>query len=259
MRVGDSICLIVPCASLRTDPADSSETCTEALGGEFASIQAIGQRDWIQVQLKADGYRGWTDRKQWKLDEPLKEEPKGVVKPFLLQAPASPWLRADGAALHLPAGAVVSLNADDTTWSFAGVDVRPLFPLDDIFQVHPNPLQAVQAFAGAPYRWGGRCAWGIDCSGLIQVAFMLCGHQLPRDASEQASIGESVEWSERKTGDLVFFQNDKGHIVHVGMLQTPDLIIHAAGEVRLDELREEGIWRNEKYTHVMSHLRRMAI
>ena len=42
-----------------------------------------------------------------KLDEPLKEEPKGVVKPFLLQAPASPWLRADGAALQLPAGAVV--------------------------------------------------------------------------------------------------------------------------------------------------------
>ena len=74
---------------------------------------------------------------------------------------------------------------------------------------------------------------------------------------QQAQEGERVHWHERKRGDLAFFKNDIGHIVHVGILKGPAQIVHAAGEVRLDRLEETGIWSGEQMTHVMAHICRI--
>jgi hypothetical protein len=252
---GDLIALIVPCAPLRSTPADASEMCSEALAGETANVLEIGEKDWILIELIADGYRGWSDQKQWSL---MAERRAGeeMLKPFLIQAPTSPWLRKNGSIVQLPAGSIVHLDAA-SKWSFSGIDVEPLFSMEEIFKVHADPFDAANSFLGAPYRWGGRCVWGIDCSGLIQLAFMLCGERLQRDASQQAQEGERVHWDERKRGDLAFFKNDIGHIVHVGILKGPAHIVHAAGEVRLDRLEETGIWSGEQMTHVLAHICRI--
>ena len=253
--VGDLITLVVPCSPLRTTAADSAEMCSEALAGQSAMVLEIGEKDWIRIELIADGYRGWSDQKQWSVMAEHGASDK-TLKPFLIQAPTSPWLRDNGAIVHLPAGSIVHLDAD-SKWSFSGIDVEPLFSMEEMFHVHTDPMDAASSFLGAPYRWGGRCVWGIDCSGLVQLAFMLCGKRLKRDASLQAEEGKRVPWDERKRGDLAFFKNDVGHIVHVGILKSPTQIVHAAGEVRLDQLERTGIWNGKQMTHTMAHICRV--
>lgn len=252
---GDFITLAVPCAPMRSDASDAAEMVSEALAGEAAIVKEVGEKDWIRIELAGDGYQGWSDRKQWKLDD-VRASNDSALKPFLLQAPTSPWLCPNGAVIQLPAGSIVHLNAS-SKWSCAGVEMEPLFSMDEMFQVHSDPLDAANSFLGAPYRWGGRCVWGMDCSGLMQLAYLLCGQRLPRDASQQAKEGEQIDWNERSPGDLAFFQNDAGRIVHVGILISREAILHAAGEVRLDQLKETGIWSGNQETHAMAFIRRV--
>lgn len=242
----DIIQLIVPIAPLRTEANDRAEMCTQVLCGELAVVLELGEQDWIRIRLVADGYEGWTDGKQW----------SNTLSPsdqFVLQRPLSSWEREDGAVVQLPAGGRVAKQGDTWVWN-KGLMV-PLHPMNELFEAPGGPLDAVIRFMGAPYLWGGKSALGIDCSGLIQVAFDLAGTSLPRDASQQVHAGELVTWEAREQGHVAFFHNQKGSIVHVGILSSRDSIIHAAGEVRLDDLNERGIWRGNRQTHQLHSIR----
>lgn len=103
-----------------------------------------------------------------------------------------------------------------------------------------------------PYLWGGRTQWGIDCSGFVQLVYRLSGLLMPRDASEQAKHGNTMSFiSEAKPGDLAFFDNEDGNIIHVGIVYSPSEIIHASKKVRIDKIDHNGIYNDElkKYTH----------
>jgi cell wall-associated NlpC family hydrolase len=100
--------------------------------------------------------------------------------------------------------------------------------------------------------WGGRTPLGIDCSGFTQVVFKICGIRIPRDSSEQVKLGTSVDFvNEAKPGDLAFFDNHEGSIVHTGIILDGGRIIHASGKVRIDFIDHAGINHMDtgKYTH----------
>jgi hypothetical protein len=91
-------------------------------------------------------------------------------------------------------------------------------------------LEVARAWVGTPYVWGGLTEHGIDCSGLVHLAFRLAGQTLPRDASDQALVTALVEPGQERPGDLYFFSDKPGRITHVGFVTGPDRMLHACGD-----------------------------
>lgn len=86
-----------------------------------------------------------------------------------------------------------------------------------------------EQFLKIPYLWGGVSSYGFDCSGLIHLLYRAHGLIIPRDASNQALIGQTIPWSKRRRGDLLFFADTKGHgaIHHVAMYYGDNKILHS--------------------------------
>lgn len=106
--------------------------------------------------------------------------------------------------------------------------------------------QTALGYLDVPYLWGGKSKCGIDCSGFSQQVFKSFGIKLPRDAYQQAEMGEVVGFLlEAQCGDLAFFDNEEGRITHVGIMLNTDEIIHASGKVRIDKIDNQGIVHSE--------------
>jgi Cell wall-associated hydrolases (invasion-associated proteins) len=100
-----------------------------------------------------------------------------------------------------------------------------------------------------------------DCSGFVQVVYRLHGINLPRNARQQILLGEPVaDFADVRPGDLAFFEKTLGHVTHVGIVYTPNQILHCSGNVHIDKLTEEGIWSDSLkcYTHPRPILRRFS-
>ena len=85
-------------------------------------------------------------------------------------------------------------------------------------------LDTARRFLGLRYLWGGTSAWGLDCSGLVHLAFRVHGVLLPRDASDQAAHEprlEPVPLEAVRAGDLYFFAEPGGRVTHVGFATGP--------------------------------------
>lgn len=100
--------------------------------------------------------------------------------------------------------------------------------------------------------------FAVDCSGFTQLVYKVHGIKIPRDASQQAEVGEALTFvEETQPGDMAFFENAEGKIIHVGIMLENQKIIHASGKVRIDTLDSTGIFNKEmnKHTHKLRVLR----
>lgn len=135
--------------------------------------------------------------------------------------------------------------------------------INDTHSPKPFDETSIRALAmeykDVPYLWGGKSRSGIDCSGFCQQVFKQFGIKLPRDAYQQAEMGEVVGFLlEAQTGDLAFFDNEEGRITHVGIMLGPEEIIHASGKVRIDKIDNQGIINSDtgQRTHKLRIIKR---
>ena len=253
------ICLL-PAVPLRREPNDRSEMLTQLLFGETARIFERNQK-WLSVETDLDQYPGWIDAKQLEIVSESEYERILGSPVWLTQELLSP-LEAVGqgkmavpACSSLPGWQNGSFSIGERTFRYDG-NVRR-FSEGTGGQLIEDSLR----FLHASYLWGGRTALGMDCSGFVQNVFRLNGINLPRDAHQQATLGKQVSFlSEAVPGDLAFFDNPEGAIVHVGILMDSQTIIHASGRVRIDTLDHHGIFNAEMkaYSHQLRLIRRMV-
>lgn len=243
---------IVP---LRFEPSDRSELVTQVLFGETFTILEQKEK-WSKICLTTDGYEGWIDNKQL---TPITENQYQKIQQKAKFYCADLIDYVTGNNTLLP----VSLGSDLTFLEFTDVNTQQLiFDGNIITGVQPksNLLQTAFLYLNAPYLWGGKTPFGIDCSGFTQMVYRLNGYSIPRDASQQAKIGEPLSFiEESEAGDLAFFDNEEGQIIHVGIIMENNYIIHAHGKVRIDRLDHLGILNIDtgRHTHKLRVIKKI--
>jgi cell wall-associated NlpC family hydrolase len=230
-------------APVRNEPRHGAEMVTELLFGERVEILEINDKDWAKIRVEWDGYIGWC--KYGQLCVVTYKEYKKQAK-YLVGNHTSKFIINDseqhvplGADLYGMKGGKIHLYQKTAKYKGKKSTIKALsFNCDDL-------KEAAMKYLNAPYLWGGRTIAGIDCSGLVQMAFKLCGTRISRDASMQAEEGTTVDFLQNaKCGDLAFFDNEVGKITHVGILLDNATIIHAtdtSGRVVIDKIDQGGI------------------
>lgn len=255
MQFGICNLSIVP---LRSEPSDKSELVSQLLFGEHFKV--LEQRSkWSRIRNSFDSYEGWIDNKQY-LE--ITDEYYNILEDSTnyLAGELIDFISDDkGGLTPIPIGSNLPFFTD-----------HKLSILNDSFSYDGTVLSGVQdknqlintafTYLNTPYLWGGKTPFGIDCSGFTQMVYKLCGHQLLRDASQQATQGEVLSFiEESEPGDLAFFDNNEGAIVHVGIIMKDNYIIHAHGKVRIDRLDHSGIYNadTKRHTHKLRVIKKI--
>lgn len=249
MRYGICHLSVVPC---RLEPSDKSEMVTQLLFGEVLKIYEEKRVGWRKIKTAFDEYDCWIDEKQFieineteferlntspipvcgEMANIIKNEDNNSLTPILLGS-------------SLPNFKSKKIRFNEFIFQFDGqvIDTSQEQPKDNI-------VVNAMMYLNSPYLWGGRSPFGIDCSGFTQVIYKLNGFKLPRDASQQSEIGDTLSFiEESESGDLAFFDNEEGNIIHVGIMLENNRIIHASGKVRIDKIDHQGIFNTESNTY----------
>jgi hypothetical protein len=211
-----------PLAPMHEKPNPASVQTSQRLSGHEVDLLK-NEGDWFLAR-GTDAFEGWMHR--------------AVLSP----APAS-GARRSSQIIRVSIGCVVSsatgqrrllplgarLSPDDIVKAGEVVE-QPQLPVKFPRTALAITRSAKMYFEGTPYIWGGITPWGADCSGFVQTIFALHGAQLPRNASQQAEIGDAVESMEKmEAGDLAFFSDTgDGAVTHVGIALGENRMVHVS-------------------------------
>lgn len=180
-----------------------------------------GEEGYSYCQSQFDNYVGWV------ADSALMSGPYEAthwVKGFCSHIYRESDIKAP-TTYQLSMGARLKVAKIIDKWAilanYAGaVPIDHCAPLSDPAK---DPVSMATHFLGVPYLWGGNCAWGIDCSGLVQTALDACGSPCPRDSDMQfEQLGQPIDPTDTlQRGDLIFWRG------HVGMMTDPETLVHA--------------------------------
>ncbi len=244
---------------IRAEASDKSEMVSQLLFGDHFTILDESEK-WLFIQNAADEYQGWMDKKQFaeisdqefnQLDNPLA---------FVCYDLLNPIQDSNKSIHHIPIGSTLP-NFDGNSFTLG---TQKFLFLGRCLQMGQTPIENIEnianRFINTPYLWGGKSPLGIDCSGFTQLVYKILGKKLKRDARQQVEQGQLIDFlEESKSGDLAFFDNEDGDIIHVGILLDNERIMHASGKVRVDKMDHQGIFNKEtkRYSHKLRIIKRV--
>lgn len=243
------VAAIVPVCPLRSEPSHRAEMVSQILFGESASVLEISG-DFSKIKMDFDGYEGWVQSTQLTAAD--------TNFPLLGYAVENGYLKFKDQPMFISAGTPVLQSAAIGRFP---VDYSAILFKKNIPFTGKSIQKLANPYINASYLWGGRSAFGVDCSGFAQQIFKFFDVDLPRDAYQQALVGDAVDFLEEVvSGDLAFFDNEEGRIVHVGILLDKAHVLHSSGKVRMDKIDAQGIVNVDTgmRTHSLRIIKRIA-
>lgn len=241
---------------LRSGPSHKNEMLSQILFGErYTQTEISGT--WMKIETEFDSYSGWIDMHHLQHISDNSDSKGNVLNRSLL------CYRNDSTKMVLEAGCeifnpdfkeyrfTIGNNIYTTSHEFSGSYISADESITD----------TAMKFINSPYLWGGRVPSGLDCSGFTQLVYKIHDIAIPRDSRQQSEEGKQIDFiNDAEPGDLVFFDNERRIISHVGMILSQGLVIHASGRVRIDSIDHQGIFKKEinGYSHKLRMIRRIV-
>lgn len=243
--------------SVYTEPNENSVVCSELLFGE--SIKVLERRSlWSRIRLQEDKTEGWIPNIQYtEIDEDTYKTLSAETPVYCAQSVGV--CHKGDSALPILIGSRLPMYADgkfmigEDEYLFEGYIATGKKSKNDVVRV-------AKGFLNAPYKNGGRSFFGVDAGAFVQMCYRLCGRNIARTPILQSKNGEALSFVEEASeGDLAFFDDNEGNIIHVGIILSDHHIIHCYGCVRIDQIDQTGIYNASlgKYTHklrVIKHI-----
>ena len=250
----DCALCIVPAAPVRRKPSHKFEMVNQLLFGEGMRVLKM-KNNWVRIQTVGDNYEGWIRSNM------IAEVEENLLFGSFVAAGLLNTIKIGEMTMHIPIASTLpgfkngEGNVGDFKYKFDG----PFFNRNEVKPNCEHVTYLTRQWLNAPYLWGGRTPFGVDCSGFVHVIFKMMGIDLLRDARLQVDQGIKIgKLQNTQCGDLAFFCSHKRKITHVGILLSATQIIHASGRVRIDPIDKKGIINTDtgKRTHSLIALRR---
>lgn len=214
--------VIAPLADMRGAPDEKAlrgKYESQLVSGEVFNVEST-ENGWCCGHAAHDGYKGYVRADALARADTLPAAThiisaarSHLYAEATMKSPAVDCL-SFGSRVAVKKEGEKFMQLDNGAWIYA----KHLLPVGDVAEDY---IATALKFSDTPYYWGGRSGFGIDCSGLVQVALALAGIAVPRDTEEQASAIGRVHDGAPRTGDIVFFPG------HVGIMTDAENILHA--------------------------------
>ena len=244
--------------ALRKEPNNTSEMVSQLLFGETFKITDF-ENQWIKIILDFDHYEGWILANQILLLNEKSYNEINANNSTISNELVTYISNQNNKLQTITLGASLPFFEKN---KFKILSENYIFDGKTISNKHSknNIVNTAYMYLNSPFLWGGKTPFGLDCSGFTQIVYKINGLSLLRDSHQQASQGEVLSFiEESEPGDLAFFDNEEGEIIHVGIILANNHIIHCHGKVRIDRLDQSGIYNvdTKRQTHKLRVMKKI--